>query len=55
MKSMPGSDRAIPLHGQVMFVPSMRNWFSLVPEPNAETVVVVPLDGEVARSRGQPG
>ena len=40
MKSMPGSDRATPLHGQVKFVPSKRNRFSLVPEPNADTVVV---------------
>jgi hypothetical protein len=38
MKSTPGSDRATPLHGQVVFRPSMRNWFSLVPEPNAEIV-----------------
>ena len=40
MKSTPGSDRASPLHGQVKFVPSMRNAFSLVPEPNAETLLV---------------
>ena len=49
---MPGSDRATPLHGQVVFVPSMRNWFSLVPDPNADMVVVVPLDGEVAEIPG---
>src|SRR5216683_2872780 len=52
MKSTPGSDRAIPLHGQVKFVPSMRNWFSLVPEPNTDTVVVVPLDGDVGEIPG---
>src|ERR1700687_1563974 len=52
MKSTPGSDRAMPLHGQVKFVPSMRNWFSFVPEPNADTVVVVPLDGEVGDTPG---
>ena len=33
--------------GHVKFVPSIRNWFSFVPEPKAETVVTVPLDGEV--------
>ncbi|MEO7405462.1 MAG: hypothetical protein ABIZ92_00475 [Vicinamibacterales bacterium] len=47
MKSTPGSARAMPLHGQVKFVPSTRNWFSFVPEPNADTVVFVPFDGEV--------
>src|ERR1700730_9237590 len=52
MKSTPGSDRAMPLHGQVKFVPSMRNWFSLVPEPNADTVVMVPLDGDVGDTPG---
>jgi hypothetical protein len=36
----------------VKFVPSIRNWFSLVPEPNAETVVVEPLDGDVAEIPG---
>src|SRR5215208_6367112 len=49
MKSTPGSERAAPLQGQVVFVPSIRNWFSLVPEPNAEIVVTVPLDGDVAQ------
>ena len=34
------------LHGRVKFVPSKGNWFSLVPEPNAETVGTVPLDGD---------
>ena len=37
----------MPLHGQVKFVPSIRNWFSFVPDPNADTVVTVPLDVEV--------
>src|SRR5215204_6701237 len=52
MKSMPGSDRARPLHGQVKLVPSKRNWFSLVPEPNADTVVAVPLEGDVGEIPG---
>src|SRR5690242_18787951 len=52
MKSTPGSDRATPLHGQVVFVPSMRNWFSFVPDPKAETVVMVPLDGDVGEMPG---
>src|SRR5262245_8138187 len=58
MKSTPASDRATPLHGQVVFVPSMRNWFSLVPEPNAETVVLdeepppEPPDGDVGETPG---
>ena len=51
MKSTPGSDRATPLQGQVVLVPSIRNWFSFVPEPNAEIVVTVPLDGDVQRPR----
>src|SRR5258708_26321125 len=46
MKSMPGSDRAMPLHGQVKFVPSIKNWFSLVPEPNADTVLAMPVAPE---------
>src|SRR5688572_31154671 len=57
MKSTPGSDRATPLHGQVKLVPSIRNWFSFVPDPNAEMVVVVPvvvvpLPGEVGEIPG---
>src|SRR6187549_3711626 len=52
MKSTPGSERATPLHGQVWFVPSSRNWFSFVPEPAADTVVVVPLDGDVGEMAG---
>src|SRR5690348_15512711 len=55
MKSTPGSDRATPLHGHVKFVPSIRNWFSFVAEPNAETVKEVPLapeDGDVGEIPG---
>jgi hypothetical protein len=52
MKSTPGSDRASPLHGQVKFVPSIVNVFSLVPDPNAETLLVVPLPGDVAETPG---
>src|SRR5687767_2145875 len=52
MKSTPGSARATPLQGQVKFVPSIRNWFSFTPEPNAETVVAVPLDGDVGEIPG---
>src|SRR5262245_10454532 len=57
MTSMPGSERATPLHGQVKFVPSMRNWFSLTLEPSADTLVadrlvVVPLAGEVGEIPG---
>ncbi len=55
MKSTPGSARATPLHGQVKLVPSIRNWFSLVPEPNADTVVAVPLARRRRRdARGGP-
>src|ERR1051326_2734252 len=52
MKSTPGSARATPLQGHVMFVPSIRNWFSLVPDPSAEIVVTVPLDGDVGEMPG---
>src|SRR5690349_11832010 len=52
MKSVPGSDRATPLHGHVKLVPSMRNWFSFVPDPNADIVVTVPLDGDVGDTPG---
>src|SRR3954469_24419761 len=50
--STPGSERATPLQGQVVLVPSIRNWFSLTPDPNAEIVVLVPLDGDVAEMPG---
>ena len=33
-------------------VPSMRNAFSFTPEPNADTVFTVPLDGEVGDTPG---
>jgi hypothetical protein len=52
MKSTPGSARATPLQGHVKFVPSIKNWFSFVLEPNAEIVVVVPLEGEVGDTPG---
>src|SRR4030095_11631999 len=56
MKSMPGSARATPLHEHVKFVPSNRNWFSLVPEPATDIVVavVMPLVGDVGETRGAP-
>ena len=47
MTSTLGSARDTPAHGQVKFVPSMRNRFSFPPDPNADTVLFVPLDGEV--------
>src|SRR5262249_54636275 len=52
MKSTPGSDRASPLHGHVKFVPSIKNVFSLVPEPNADTLLVDMLPGEVGETPG---
>ena len=52
MKSTPGSDLASPLQGQVKFVPSMRNAFSLVPEPNTETLLLATLPGEVGETPG---
>src|SRR5215467_16058589 len=52
MKSTPGSDLATPLHGHVVLVPSIRNWFSFVPDPKAEIVVTVPLDGDVGDTPG---
>ena len=42
----------MPTHGHVKLVPSMRNWFSLVPEPNAEMVVTVPLAGDIGEMPG---
>src|SRR4030095_16431528 len=61
MKSTPGSATPPPLHGQVKLVASIRNKFSLVPEPNAETLAgeaaalidwSEPLDGEVGDTPG---
>src|SRR5215203_957927 len=50
--ALPISVRATPLHGQVVFMPSTRNWFSLVPEPNTEMVVAILLDGEEGDTPG---
>src|SRR6266581_1375457 len=47
MTSTLGSARDTPAHGQVKLVPSMRNRFSLPPEPKADTVLTVLLDGDV--------
>src|SRR4029450_10155993 len=52
MKSTPGSARETPWHGQVKLVPSMRKAFSLTPEPNADTVKVAPLAGDVGETPG---
>src|SRR4029450_5316842 len=61
MKSTPGSAAPPPLQGQVKVVPSIRNRFSLVPEPNAETLAgeaaalidwSEPLDAEVGDTPG---
>src|SRR6185312_2203272 len=52
MTSTLGSARDTPAHGQVKFVPSMRNRFSLPPEPNVDMVLTDPLDGEVGDTPG---
>src|SRR5919201_6521820 len=52
MTSTLGSARDTPMQGHVKFVPSMRNRFSLPPEPNTDTVLTVPLDGEVGDTPG---
>ena len=52
MTSTLGSARDTPAHGHVKFVPSMRNRFSLPPDPNADTVLTVPLDGDVGDTPG---
>src|SRR5262249_25488 len=52
MTSTLGSARDTPAHGHVKFVPSMRKRFSLPPDPNADTVVTVPLDGDVGDTPG---
>jgi hypothetical protein len=44
--------RRRPLHGQVKFVPSIRNAFSLVPEPNTETLLLATLPGVVGDTPG---
>src|SRR3954471_8190298 len=52
MKSTPGSARATPLAGEVKLVPSIRNVFSLAPEPNADTREFPAVPGEVAEMPG---
>src|SRR4029453_16845580 len=52
MVSTAGSARDTPAHGHVNFVPSMRNEFSLTPEPNTDTVFTVPLAGDVGDTPG---
>src|SRR5436190_13688913 len=52
MTSTLGSARDTPWHGQVKFVPSMRNRFSLTPDPKEDTVLTVPLVGEVGDTPG---
>src|SRR5262245_26932214 len=52
MTSTLGSARDTPWHGHVKFVPSMRNMFSLTPPPNEDTVLAVPLVGEVGDTPG---
>src|SRR5215813_3584330 len=52
MTSTLGSARDTPWHGQVKFVPSMRNMFSPTPEPKEDTVLTVPLVGEVGDTPG---
>jgi hypothetical protein len=42
----------MPAHTQVKFVLSMRNRFSLPPEPSADTVLTVLLAGEVGDTPG---
>src|SRR5262245_6685642 len=52
MTSTLGSARDTPAQGQVKFVPSMRKRFSLPPEPKADTVLTVPLEGDVGDTPG---
>ncbi len=52
MTSTLGSARETPEHGHVKLVPSIRNRFSLTPEPKAVTVLTVPLDGDVGDTPG---
>ena len=49
---MIGSARETPWHGHVKLVPSIRNVFSLTPEPNTEIVLIDPLAGEVGETPG---
>src|SRR5437667_7933871 len=55
MTSTLGSARDTPWQGQVKFVPSTGNRFSLTPEPKADTVLTVPLAGEVGDTPGASG
>src|ERR1700687_1488080 len=52
MTSTLGSARATPEQGHVKLVPSIRNRFSLLPEPKADTVLTVPLEGDVGEIPG---
>src|SRR5688572_31768121 len=52
MTSTPGSAREMPWQGHVKFVPSIRNAFSLTPDPKADTVLTAPLDGDVGDTPG---
>src|SRR6187200_3714549 len=52
MTSTLGSARETPAHGHVKFVPSIRNRFSLPPDPKADTVLTVPLEGDVGEMPG---
>src|SRR5690349_14593860 len=52
MTSTLGSARETPAHGHVKLVPSIRKRFSLPPDPKADTVLLVPLDGEVGEIPG---
>ena len=50
--STPGSASALPLHGHVKLLPSTRNAFSFVLDPNADTLSSVPLLGDVGDTPG---
>ena len=52
MTSTLGSARETPEQGQVKLVPSIRNAFSFTPDPNEDTVLTVPLDGDVGDMPG---
>src|SRR5712691_5084806 len=52
MTSTLGSARETPTYGPVKLVPSMRNTFSFPAEPNADTRLAVPLEGEVGDTPG---
>src|SRR5687767_7292248 len=52
MTSTPGSARETPWQGHVKLVPSTRNAFSLTADPKADTVLTLPLAGEVGDTPG---